>query len=101
MSAVVRLTAALFAFLGTALLAQAPVRDRAPGSLSGSSAIHGRVVSPAGDPLRHARVSMTAGTGTIAPVLSDGDGRFSFRELRAGKYTVSAVKAGFAKATAQ
>src|SRR5262245_23523540 len=95
-----QLAAVLVVLWGTVLPAQTPARDRPAPRLSGSSVIRGRVGSATtGAPLRHARVSLSAGTGTLPTVLSDGEGRFTFYSLRAAAYTISAVKSGFAKAT--
>src|SRR5262249_17300168 len=101
MSTVGRLAAVLFAFCGATLLAQAPARDRAAATpLSGSNVVRGRVVAAAtGDPLRHARVTLSSGTGTIPTMPSDEEGRFSFTSLPPGQYSLSAAKAGFAKTT--
>src|SRR5262245_38713762 len=95
-----QLAAVLVVLWGTVLPAQTPARDRPAPRLSGSSVIRGRVGSATtGAPLRHARVSLSAGTGTLPTVLSDGEGRFTFDSLRAAAYTISAVKSGFAKST--
>src|SRR5262245_39962665 len=88
MSTVGRLAAALFVFLGATFVAQ-----------SGTATLKGRVIGATGDPLRHARVSLTSGSGSIPAVLTDEEGRFSFTLLIGARYTLSAVKAGFAKTT--
>src|SRR5262245_18677561 len=99
MSTVRRVAAVLVVFLGATLVAQTPARDRA--SLThptGTSSIRGRVVTLAtGDPIRHAVMKVSGGSGTIPPVLSDEEGRFQFMALPAGKFTVAGVKPGFAK----
>jgi hypothetical protein len=103
MSTVSRSAAVLIVFLSALITipvqAQAPARDRVrPSQSYGSSVIRGRVVAAGtGDPLRHARVSISAGTGTIPAMLADEEGRFAFASLPAARYVVSAVKPGFAK----
>jgi protocatechuate 3,4-dioxygenase beta subunit len=75
-----------------------PPRERAAASQeSGTAAIRGRVVTAAsGDPIRNARVSLTA-DHELPPLLTDADGRFAFAALPAGDFTVDASKPGYAK----
>ena len=63
------------------------------------SIIEGRVVAAdTGDPLRNARVTVTS-VREAAPVLTDGDGRFSLSPPTDGPCTLSVAKAGYAKTT--
>ena len=79
----------------------APPRDsRAPDLPAGTAIIRGRVVSAASDaaaPIRDARVSISAPVGAVDPVFTDGAGRFEFRGLPTGRYTLTAEKTGFVK----
>jgi hypothetical protein len=73
----------------------APPRDTVPAT--GRAAIRGRVVSTeTGLPLRRATVRLNApeirGTRTA---LTDGEGRYEFRDLPAGRFSISASKAAF------
>jgi hypothetical protein len=62
-----------------------------------SPSIVGRVVSAAtGDPLRNARVVVTSAR-EVAPLLTDGDGRFSLSPPGDGPCTLSVTKPGYAK----
>src|SRR5262245_57707279 len=75
-----------------------PTRDpRAP--QSGTARLSGRIVAAqVGTPLRRAQVTLVSvgtGTPTRRIATSDGDGRFEFTELPAGRFTVSATKAGY------
>jgi hypothetical protein len=76
---------------------QAP-RD-GEGARAGDGSIRGRVLAAdTGEPLRKARVTL-APAGSHAPfVFTDGEGRYAFANLTAGRYTVAAHKAGFANA---
>jgi len=77
---------------------QAPPRDPAKPKDSGTARISGRVVNgETGTPLRRAEVSLGGealkeGRGTS----TDENGRYEFKDLPAGRYTLSANKAGFA-----
>src|SRR5580765_8195852 len=63
------------------------------------SIIEGRVVAAdTGDPLRNARVTATS-VREAAPVLTDGDGRFSLSPPTDVPCTLSVAKAGYAKTT--
>jgi len=76
--------------------AQQPPRD-APHPTTGSGSIRGRVVAAdTGDALRKARIMASAEGARVDPVFSDADGRFQFVNLPAGRYVLSAAKAGFA-----
>ena len=84
-----RRAAAAFVLL---LVATLPPAGRAQ-----SPSIVGRVVSAAtGDPLRNARVVVTSAR-EVAPLLTDGDGRFSLSPPGDGPCTLSVTKPGYAK----
>ncbi len=82
---------------------QAPPRDRGQGFLeaeeeaSGTARIAGRVVAAdSGSPLRRAQVRVTSREMRIGRMVStDPEGGFVVDELPAGRYTVTASKAGF------
>jgi hypothetical protein len=77
-------------------IGQPPARDGQPVK-TGTSQIRGRIVaSDNGQPLRRASVRLSSpeireGRGTT----TDADGRYEFRDLPAGRYTVSASKNGY------
>jgi Carboxypeptidase regulatory-like domain len=61
--------------------------------------IEGRVVAAdTGDPLRNARVTVTSAR-EFAPLLTDGDGRFSLSLPTDGPCTLTVAKPGYAKTT--
>ena len=69
------------------------------GRAQSRSIIEGRVVSAAtGDPLRNVRVVVTSAR-EAAPLLTDGDGRFSLFPPTDGSCTLSVAKPGYAKTT--
>lgn len=69
------------------------------GHAQSRSIVEGRVVSAAtGDPLRNARVVVTSAR-EVAPLLTDGDGRFSLSPPTDGPCTLSVAKPGYAKTT--
>jgi hypothetical protein len=71
----------------------APSRDAAPRPTVGTAAIRGRVVDGVtGEPIVRARVRVSGGMAMVAPLLTDGEGRFSFSKLPAGGYSVSVEK---------
>lgn len=66
----------------------------------GTGSIGGTVVSTDGRPVRHARVALNgADVRGIKAAISDDKGRFSFTQLTASRYTLSASKAGYVNAT--
>jgi len=78
---------------------QPPARDLPAPRQSATATLRGRVVAAdSGGPLRHARVAL-AGSSNIPPVFTANDGRFAFTGLPAGRYTISARKAGYAPTT--
>src|SRR6266545_1080573 len=61
--------------------------------------IQGRVVAgDTGDPLRNARVAVTA-SRELPPVLTDGDGRFALSAMSDGPCTLTIAKPGYAGTT--
>lgn len=62
---------------------------------TGTGRISGRVLSLEGMPLRRAQVRI--GGPEVAPkaALTDTDGRYEFRELPAGRFTLTATKSGY------
>lgn len=81
---------------GTQLPGMPPARDpRAPAT--GTARLRGRIVAAqTGAPLRRATVSLSSFVAPAArSTTTDGDGRFEFADLPAGRYTVSANKVGF------
>ncbi len=81
---------------GTAL-PQGPPRDNAQSAKAGTATLRGHVVAAdSGQPLRKAQVRV------FAPELrenrmttTDGDGKYEFKELPAGRYTVMAQKGSY------
>jgi len=75
------------------------VHDLPPRPATGTAVISGVVLSgPTGtDPARKARVMLhSAGFGAVAmTATTDDEGRFGFRDLPAGRYTIEAVKTGY------
>jgi carboxypeptidase family protein len=83
---------------GAVLSAQTPARDAPANPTSGSALISGHVVTadePA-RPVRQARVLLTsAGLRRQPMAMTDTNGRFVFRQLPAGRFTLSVSKPGF------
>lgn len=74
---------------------QAPARD-AREQAAGTAVIRGRIVSAEnGTPIRRAQVRATSGAERARLVSTDADGRFEFRDLSAGRWNLTASKAGF------
>jgi len=72
-------------------------RDRQGAVQSGTASLRGRVVSAqTGMPLRRAQVTIIVPELQMRRVATtDGEGRYEFRELPAGRFQVSAIKAGY------
>jgi protocatechuate 3,4-dioxygenase beta subunit len=71
-----------------------PPRDTQPAT--GRSTIRGRIVADDGEPLRRATVRINAPElRGMRTALTDADGRFEFRELPAGRYSIGASKPAF------
>lgn len=72
-----------------------PVRDPRQ-QTTGTAVIRGRIVSAeTGAPIRRAQVRAAAGAERARLVSTDADGRFEFRDLPAGRWNLTASKAGF------
>jgi hypothetical protein len=77
--------------------AQQLPRDTTPPKSPGTASIRGRVITAdTGDALRKVRITASAEGARVDPVFSDTEGRFQFLNLPAGRYLLSAAKAGFA-----
>lgn len=82
------------------LVAQQTVRDPAkpPAPRTGSAVLGGVVVTDeaSAQPLRKARVMLRSSTGDVGrTVTTDDAGRFTFRDVPSGRYSIAAVKPGF------
>jgi hypothetical protein len=77
--------------------AQPPARDRAASAATGTARISGRVVSADdGRPVRAVVVRISAAElGEPKSTVTDPDGRYEIAELPAGRFMVTAMKAGF------
>ncbi|MBI4266507.1 MAG: carboxypeptidase regulatory-like domain-containing protein [Acidobacteria bacterium] len=74
---------------------QAPVRDPRE-QTAGSSIMRGRIVAAdTGTPIRRAQVRATSGAQRAHLASTDADGRFEFDDLPAGRWNLTASKAGF------
>lgn len=63
---------------------------------TGTGRVRGRVLSAdSGTPLRRAQVRIGGAEAAPRTALTDGDGRFEFSELPAGRLSLSASKAGY------
>jgi hypothetical protein len=94
----VPLVAVLALVLSSATHSQVAVSPRDVGrpAQTGTARLRGRVVSQTGLPVRRAQISLLAqGGGDRRQTTTDIDGRYEFVELAAGRYAVSASKAGF------
>ncbi len=74
-----------------------PARDRRGPEMTGTAQLRGRVTAAdSGAPLRKVQVRlMGAGLGTPRMGTTDAEGRYEFRDLPAGRYTVMATKPGY------
>ena len=72
-------------------------RPEMPALARGHAAIRGRVLaSDGGQPLRRATVRLSAPELQVArTALTDADGRYDFRDLPAGRYSITASKPSF------
>jgi hypothetical protein len=63
---------------------------------TGSGRIRGRVVSAEnGGPIRRAQVRLSGSDIGMKTALTDAEGRFEFRELPAGRFTLQSTKSGY------
>jgi len=93
-------TVLLLSLLTTIALAQQPARDRPvlPPDPTGTARISGVVVDadPQPQPVRRAILTLTgAEIARGRTTISDDDGRFSFEQLPAGRFMLSATKAAY------
>jgi hypothetical protein len=74
-----------------------PARDRRGPEIPGTAQLRGRVTAAeSGAPLRKVQIRLTAAElRTPRMATTDAEGRYEFRELPAGRYTVSANKTGY------
>ncbi len=93
------LIVALIAFQreSTVSLAQTPVRDPRPGveAPTGTCSLSGRVIDSDKNPVRRATVSIEGDMRLSQAIVTDDEGRFAFAHLPAGRFTVTADKAGY------
>jgi hypothetical protein len=93
------LTVALIAFQreGTTSLAQTPVRDPRPGveAPTGTSSLSGSVIDSDKNPVRRATVSIEGDMRVSQTRVTDDEGHFAFTDLPAGRFAVTADKAGY------
>jgi protocatechuate 3,4-dioxygenase beta subunit len=82
-------------------LPRAPDPQETPQRPAVSGVIEGRVSRPDGAPVRRGRVRLSQDDDSFAPriVLTDDDGHYQFRELRAGSYLVTSISVGAAETT--
>ena len=73
----------------------APARDQ-QAAPTGTAVIRGRILAvDTGSPIRRAQVRATSGGGRGRLTTTDAQGRFEFKDLPAGRWDISASKAGF------
>src|SRR5688500_17721827 len=75
----------------------APPRDGAVAPQTGTGKIRGRVLAQGNTPLRRAQLSlaMEGGPQFRRAAITDGEGRYEFVDLPAGRFTVTAIKTGY------
>ena len=76
---------------------QGPPRDNTQPAKTGTATIRGHIVAAdSGQPLRKAQVRIVSGElRENRLVTTDGDGRYEFKEVVAGRYNVTATKGSF------
>ena len=76
-------------------------RDTRSGPQTGTARVRGRVVATqTGSPLRRAQISLFGLEGqaqTRRTATTDSDGRYEFKDLPAGRFTITATKAGYVR----
>jgi protocatechuate 3,4-dioxygenase beta subunit len=74
-----------------------PARDRRPDDTqpSGTASISGRVMAVEGSPLRRTQVQLSGPGVRGRTALTDGDGRYSFTGLPAGRYSLRTFRTGY------
>jgi hypothetical protein len=92
-----RLTAALLACMLAVGRAQTPARDpnAAPPIPTGTASLSGIVKDADGNPLRRASVSIAGDMRLNRTTITDDTGKFVFSALPAGRFTITATKAGY------
>src|SRR5688572_26487287 len=80
---------------GGAARVGAPARDQ-QAVPTGTAVIRGRILAAdTSSPIRRAQVRATSGGGRGRLTTTDSQGRFEFKDLPAGRWDISASKAGF------
>ena len=75
---------------------QFPGMPGRPEFKSGTGRIRGRIVAAdTGSPVRRAQVRLSGPEVGAKAAMTDAEGRYEFRELPAGRFTLSATKSGF------
>jgi protocatechuate 3,4-dioxygenase beta subunit len=94
--------AVLVLFAATAARGQAPapaVRQPGPARdtvTAGKAVVRGRaLLADADQPLRRAAIQLSSESGVYRGALTDDEGRYEFRDLPAGQYSLMARKEGF------
>jgi hypothetical protein len=81
---------------GSAFQIGMPSPVQQPPLKTGTGRIRGRIQSSdTGAPVRRARIQLTGPGDDFRNTLSDGDGRFEFRDLPTGRFALSADKSGY------
>jgi Carboxypeptidase regulatory-like domain len=62
---------------------------------TGTGRISGRVLTLEGTPLRRAQVRISGAEVASKAALTDAEGRYEFRDLPAGRFTLTATKSGY------
>lgn len=76
----------------------APAASRDAGKvIEGTAILKGQVVSPAGEPIKRATVTLSAGSPGESPraMTTDAEGRFEFQRVRSGRLSLAASKMGY------
>jgi hypothetical protein len=92
-----RLAACLFACVVALAGPQTPARDAAaaPPAPVGTASLSGVVKDADGNPLRRTSVSISGDMRLDRETITDDAGRFAFSALPAGRFTITATKAGY------
>jgi hypothetical protein len=73
-----------------------PARDTAPAGRKGTAVLKGQVLSAdTGRPVRRVQISASSPESGSRSVSTNSEGRYEFRELPAGRYTVTASRSGY------